>query len=340
MKLEYPCIKKALLFNTEGDKIRCLTCEHRCILKKGQTGKCKTRQNLDGIMYTLIYGDISSISLNPIEKKPFFHFYPNSRALTIGSYSCNFDCPWCQNYEISKRQPIIESCNYISPEKIVKIAINRNAHGISYSFNEPTLLLEHSLETFRAAKKNNLYTNYVTNGYMTLNALKLLIESGLDAMNIDIKGNVQTVKKYCGADVDKVFRNAKYAVEKEIHVEITTLVITEVNDDDHTLRKIASRILRDLGEKTPWHVTRYFPQYKFNNPPTPIKTLEKARKIGFEEGLLYVYIGNVLGHSGENTYCPNCGKLLIERNIFDVTKNNLTKNNTCPNCGFKIQLIN
>ncbi len=340
IKVISPCIKEALLFRRDNEKLQCLTCEHRCLLKIGQFGRCKTRKNIDNILFTVIYGDISSISLNPIEKKPFFHFFPNSYALTIGSYSCNFNCPWCQNYDISKREPIPDACNYISPEKLVKLALERKAQGLSYSFNEPTLLLEHSLEAFRIAKKHGLYNNYVTNGYMTLEALKLLIESGLDAMNIDIKGNAQAVKKYCGADIEKVYRNAKFAKEKGVHIEITTLVIPEVNDSEDIFEEIASRIKLELGEETPWHVTRYYPQYKFSNPPTPIKTLEKARKIGFDKGLLYTYLGNVPGHSGENTYCPNCKELLLERFIFDVTKNKLTKDNKCPVCGYKIALIN
>lgn len=340
MNLDSPCIKKGLLFDVEGEKVRCRTCEHRCLLGKGSFGFCKTRQNIDGIIYSIIYGNISSISLNPIEKKPFFHFYPNSYALTIGSYSCNFTCPWCQNYEISKIKPALETCNYIKPDKLVKLAIDRKAQGLSYSFNEPILLFEHSLEAFQIAKKNNLYNTYVTNGYMTLEALDLLINSGLDAINIDIKGNAEIVKKYCGADIELIYRNAKYAKDKGIHVEITTLVITDVNDNNATFHEIASRIKRDLGKDTPWHVTRYYPQYKFFNPATEVRTLEKARQIGIEEGLFYVYLGNVPGHPGENTYCPNCKELLLERYIFDVTKNNLTENNKCSNCGFKISLIN
>jgi len=340
INLDTQCVKEVLLSSVEGEEIRCLTCEHQCLLKKSQRGRCKTRRNMDGVLYTLIYGNISSISLNPIEKKPFFHFYPNSFALTIGSYSCNFLCPWCQNYDISKEDPQNVGCNYISPEKIVEIALSRKAQGLSYSFNEPTLLLEHSLESFKIAKQQGLYNNYVTNGYMTKDALKLLIENGLDAMNIDIKGNNEVVQKYCGADIKKIYRNAKIAKDNGVHVEITTLIIPELNDNDKTFREIAKFIKNELGNETPWHVTRYYPQYKFSNPPTPVKTLEKARKIGYDEGLLYVYIGNVPGHPGENTYCPNCKELLLKRYIFDVTRNNLTKNNCCPVCGFKIHLIN
>jgi pyruvate formate lyase activating enzyme len=339
MNLNSPCIKEALLFKKEGERVRCLTCEHQCSLKNDQRGICKTRKNIDGTLYTLIYGDISSISLNPIEKKPFFHFFPNSRALTIGSYSCNFSCPWCQNYDISKREPIPEACNYMSPKDLVDLALKRGANGLSYSFNEPILLLEHSLDAFPLAKEHGLYNNYVTNGYMTEKALELLIKKGLDAMNVDIKGDQRGVRKYCGTDVEKVYRNARMAKKNGVHVEISTLVIPEVNDDVGILREIASRIKKELGEETPWHVTRYYPQYEFTTPPTPVKTLEKAREIGFEEGLLFVYVGNVAGHPGENTYCPNCKQLLLERYIFDVTKNKLGKNNACPACGTKIALI-
>lgn len=278
------------------------------------------------------------MSLNPIEKKPFFHFFPGSLAFTVGSYSCNFSCPWCQNWDISKVEPP-EYGNFISPKDLVQLALEQKAHGLSYSFNEPTLLLEHSLEAFRIAKKKGLYNTYVTNGYMTTDALKLLIESGLDGMSINIKGSQESVKKYCGADVEIVYRNAKMAKMQDVHVEIVTLVIPEVNDTEEIFREIASRIKNELGEDTPWHVNRYHPQYKFTKPQTPIKTLEKARKIGFEEGLLYVYIGNVPGHPSENTYCPNCKELLLERYIFDITKNKL-KANKCPTCDFEIAIFN
>jgi len=328
---------EGLLQEREGDKVRCLTCERRCLLREGALGWCRTRKNIGGTIYTLIYGDVSSLSANPIEKKPLYHFHPGSVALTAGSWSCNFDCPWCQNWDISKSAPPVVYTNYIPPEKFVEKTKRSRCQGTSISFNEPTLSLEWSLDVFRLARKEGLYNTYVTNGYMTPEALQLLIEAGLDAMNVDVKGSAEVVKKYCGADVEKVWRNCKAAREAGVHLEITTLVIPGVNDDEETLRSIAARIRRELGPETPWHTTGYYPAYHFHAPPTPVSTLERARQIGLEEGLEFVYVGNVLGHPGENTYCPKCGHLLIERFGLSVVKCYL-EDSRCPECGKDIPI--
>ncbi len=323
---------------TDDGRIRCLTCMRKCVIPEGEVGFCKTRKNIGGKLFTLIYGDISSLSANPIEKKPFFHFYPGSKALTVGSWSCNFTCPWCQNWEISKHPPD-EFKNYVSPEQFMRLVKAYKCQGTSISFNEPTLLLEYSLDVFRLAKKMGYYNTYVTNGYMTLQALDLLIESGLDAMNVDVKGCKETVQKYCGADVDYVWRNIHESRKRGIHIEITTLVIPRVNDDVDCLRRIARRI-REEDENIPWHLTRFHPEYKMTDrEATPIQTLERAREVGLSEGLKYVYIGNVPGHMGENTWCPNCGELLIERYIFSITKYRITPENKCSRCGAQILII-
>jgi pyruvate formate lyase activating enzyme len=332
-------LREAILSEkTDEGRIRCLTCMRKCVIPEGEVGFCKTRKNIGGKLFTLIYGDISSLSANPIEKKPFFHFYPGSKALTIGSWSCNFTCPWCQNWEISKHPPD-EFKNYVSPEQFMRLVKAYKCQGTSISFNEPTLLLEYSLDVFRLAKKMGYYNTYVTNGYMTPQALDLLIESGLDAMNVDVKGCKETVQKYCGADVDYVWRNIHESRKRGIHIEITTLVIPRVNDDVDCLRRIARRI-REEDENIPWHLTRFHPEYKMTDrEATPIQTLERAREVGLSEGLKYVYIGNVPGHMGENTWCPNCGELLIERYIFSITKYRITPENKCPRCGAQILII-
>lgn len=337
-------IKEAILQENLGKEVRCLTCERKCVISEDKTGFCKTRKNIKGKIYTLVYGEISSLSANPIEKKPLYHFFPGSKALTIGTWGCNFTCPWCQNYEISKFPEKIGTGIYLSPEKFIELIKIYNCQGTSISFNEPTLLLEYSIDVFRLAKSYGYYNTYVTNGYMTEEALNLLIEAGLDSMNIDIKGDKEAVARYCGADVEKVWRNAKIAKEKGVWVEITTLVIPGINDDENVLRGIAKRIKNELGKDTPWHVNRYFPAYKFEwevyVSPTPIKTLEKAITIGKEEGLEYVYCGNVPGHPFENTYCPECNFLLIKRYALKVIEYNLSSNNKCPNCGKDIPIIN
>jgi pyruvate formate lyase activating enzyme len=283
-------------------------------------------------LVTLIYGLISSLAVNPIEKKPFFHFHPGASTLTAGSWSCNFGCPWCQNWEIAKSAPPAEG-DYASPQHFVDLVAESGCQGTSVSFNEPTLSLEWSVDVFGLAKKRSFFNTYVTNGYMTPEALSLLIDSGLDAMNVDIKGDAAAVKKFCKMiDVDKVWAAAKLARTRGVHIELTTLVIPTVNDSDSTLRGIAERITRDLGPEVPWHVSGYFPAYRFNAPPTPHQTLERAWQIGKEAGLEFVYTGNVPCDPHENTYCPACGALLIRRLGFDVVENRLDAGK-CPECG-------
>ncbi|MEO0289780.1 MAG: AmmeMemoRadiSam system radical SAM enzyme [candidate division WOR-3 bacterium] len=327
---------KESIYEFRGDYTICLVCERRCKLKRGDVGFCKTRMNVEGKVYTLIYGDISSICVNPIEKKPFFHFYPGTKALTASSWSCNFLCPWCQNYEISKAPYNIGKGKFISPEKFIDLMEKFKCEGTSISFNEPTLMLEYSLDLFKLAKKKNYYNTFVSNGYMTEKALNLLIDSGLDAINFDIKGNREFVKRYCGADLEKIWRNIKIAKEKGLWVEIITLVIEGYNDREEDIREIARRIRDEIGEDIPYHLTRYFPAYKFDAPPTSVKRLEILRDIAKEEGLYYVYIGNVPGHRYENTYCHKCGTLLIKRYIFDIIENRII-NGKCFNCGENIR---
>jgi len=303
------------------------------MLGEGQQGWCRTRENHEGQLVTLIYGNVSSLSANPIEKKPLFHFYPGSVALTAGSWSCNFDCPWCQNWEISKSPP--QGGRFMSPKEFVAETVRRRCQGTSISFNEPTLSLEWSLEVFELARARGLYNTFVTNGYMTPQALRLLIEAGLDAMNVDVKGDAEAVRRYCRADVEAVWRNCRTAKEAGVWIEITTLVIPAVNDGEDSLRGIARRIRDELGPETPWHLSRYYPAYRFTAPPTPVHTLERAHEIGREEGLEFVYLGNVPGHPYENTYCPDCGTLLIARRGLWVSENRF-QGGRCPNCGHPI----
>jgi pyruvate formate lyase activating enzyme len=279
---------------------------------------------------TLIYGAVSSLSANPIEKKPLYHFYPGSVALTSGSLSCNLSCPWCQNFAISKATP--GPAHFFSPEEFVQKALGLGCEGTSVSLNEPTLSLEWSLDMFRLARQEGLYNTYVTNGYMTSEALPLLVEAGLDAMNVDVKGDARTVRRYCGIDVEKVWRNCWLAREAGIWLEITTLVVPGVNDHDRVLQGIAERIIADLGADTPWHVSGYYPAYQFSAPPTLVQTLEMAWQIGKGVGLRFIYLGNAPGHRLENTYCPDCGALLIRRWGLGVTGYYLECGH-CPQCG-------
>ncbi len=332
-------MKEALLWKKEGEIVICLTCERRCKISEGELGFCKTRKNPKGTLWTLVYGEISSINLNPIEKKPFFHFYPGTFALTVGSWSCNFTCPWCQNYEISK-YVYIGKGEYISPQDFIELMKRLNSQGTSISFNEPTLLLEYSIDLFKLAKKNGYYNTFVTNGYMTLDALKALYDAGLDGMNIDIKGNEEIVKKYCGAELNKVWKNAIEAKRMGIWVELTTLLIPGINDSEEDVKEIARRIINELGDETPWHITRYYPAYEFLNkvyiPPTPVKKLEWAVELAMSMGLKYVYLGNVPGHKYENTYCPSCKEALIKRYGFQILENLLKDSPKCPFCSLEM----
>jgi pyruvate formate lyase activating enzyme len=324
-------VQPALLQQAAGEKVRCLTCERRCVIPEGERGWCGTRENRGGILHTLIYGAVSSLSSNPIEKKPLYHFHPGSVALTAGSYSCNFTCPWCQNWHISKRSP--SGNRFIAPEEFVRQAQQQGCQGTSISFNEPTLSLEWSLDVFPLAHEAGLYNTYVTNGYMTVEALGLLIEADLDAMNVDVKGDSAAVRQYCQADVEVVWRNCQAARRAGVWVEITTLVIPGVNDASDVLRSIAERIVDDVGPDTPWHLSRYFPAYRFDRSPTPVSTLERAREIGTKARLRYVYLGNVPRHADENTICPECGTILVRRDGFRSSRSSLTPEGRCPRCG-------
>ncbi len=311
--------------------IRCNVCERRCTVVPKGSGWCRTRQIREGRLVTLVYGAVSSLAANPIEKKPFFHFHPGTFALTAGSWSCNFLCPWCQNWSISKVPPPARG-DFIRPERFVELIEDEGCQGTSISFNEPTLSLEWSLDVFRLARGRDLYNTYVTNGYMTPEALELLVDAGLDAMNVDVKGDATACKRYCGGvDVEKVWAICRLARSLGVHLEVTTLVVPSVNDSDATMRGIAERIAKDLGTDVPWHVSRYYPAYRFAEPPTPIRTLERAWQIGKDAGLEFVYLGNVPAHSRENTHCPACDRLLVRRSGFDVLANEI-RDGRCPGC--------
>ncbi len=306
---------------------QCNLCYRKC--KIDTVGYCKTRINKEGKIYTLTYGNLSAIELRPMEIKPFFHFYPGKKALTFSSYSCNFQCPWCQNWHISTT---IKFANYISPKELVEMA---GEHGLCASFNEPTLLFEYCIDLFKISKNHK---SIVSNGYMTKEALKMLKEAGLNAINIDIKGDKEVYKKYLNAKEEYVWKNIEYAKKIGLHVEVVNLIITGVNDREEQIDEVIEKHLKFAGNKVPIHFTRYFPAHKFNAPATPIEKLEYAYKKARKEGIFYVYIGNVAGHKYENTYCHNCNKLLIKRHGSILIKNYL-KEPKCPFCNEELPFI-
>ncbi|MGQ9642169.1 MAG: AmmeMemoRadiSam system radical SAM enzyme [Candidatus Bathycorpusculaceae bacterium] len=337
----YPTVRKAIFYEKlANDKVRCSLCERRCEIPSGTKGFCKTRVNINGELYTLVYGNISAIESRPIEIKPFFHYWPGSTALTFSTWSCNLDCVWCQNFHLSKIEPKPEKAAYYPSEEIVKMAIFNGDVGLCASFQEPTLLSEWAIPLFKFGKERGIrYCCYVSNGYMTAEVLKALWEAGMDGLKIDIKGDSEVYEKYCGrADVEKIWRNAAEAERLGLHVEIVNLVVAGVNDDEETLRWVIERHLKAVGPETPLHFTRYFPAYKFDNPPTKVEVLEKAYEMAKKEGVLYPYIGNVNGHKYENTYCPNCGEKLVRRYGYYVLKYTITKDKKCPKCEARIPI--
>ncbi|NHJ49473.1 MAG: AmmeMemoRadiSam system radical SAM enzyme [Asgard group archaeon] len=333
----------ARFYKKLNNKTKCLTCHQGCSLGEGQIGYCKTRKVINDKLISLNYGNISSISLNPIEKKPLYHFYPGTYATTIGSWSCNFACPWCQNYSITKKEPdFSKESDFLSPEDLVKIITqNPNSKGISFSFNEPTLIAEYALDVMKILSKANpsLHSGFVTNGYMTNEVLIELINTGLSAMTISLKGGKEMMKKYCRANIDYIYENIATAYEKGIHIEIVVLVIPTVSDSIEFFEEISRRIVNDYSKDIPLHFNAYYPAYKFHKPRTEISTLEKAREIAMNAGLNYVYIGNILGHKALNTYCPNCQEIVISRSQSRFIENRLTENNCCKNCGYEIFVI-
>jgi pyruvate formate lyase activating enzyme len=325
----------------QNDKVRCDLCERRCEILPDRKGVCKTRININGKLYTLVYGDVSAIESRPIEVKPFFHYWPGSTALTFSTWSCNLDCVWCQNFHLSKVEPEPAKALYYPPEKVAELAVLNGDAGLCASFQEPTLLTEWAIPLFKLANEKGIkYCCYVSNGYMTLKALKALHEAGMNGIKIDVKGNDETYARYCGgANVETIWRNAREAKRMGLHVEIVNLVVRDVNDDEDSLRWIVERHLTEVGAETPLHFTRYHPAYKFSNPVTKTETLEKAYEIAERAGVLYPYIGNVSGHKYEATYCPKCGEKLIKRYGCYVLNYRLTEDKECPKCGMRIPVI-
>ena len=287
-------IKRAVLFKKRENDIRCLACAHKCLIKKGKTGVCAVRKNVDGELYLLIYGKFASIAVDPIEKKPLHHFLPGSKSLSVGTVGCNFKCKWCQNYEISQASKKGDFFGQEkTPEEIVELAITSGCESISYTYNEPTIFIEFVKDTAELAKKKGIKNVLVTNGYFSKESFDY-ISDYIDAMNVDLKSiNSKTYEKYCGAKLKFVLENIKKINAKGIHLELTTLVIPGINDSQKELKKIASFIF-SVNKNLPWHISRFFPKYELKNKNiTPMETLTNAYKTGKKIGLKFIHIGNV-----------------------------------------------
>lgn len=326
--------KEGLLFEKlEENKVRCNTCQRRCTIPEGKTGWCMTRVNDRGVLFSTVYGEVSSISINPIEKKPVFHFFPGSRWLSLGSLGCNFRCPGCQNWEIAYWQKGPMPTEHLPPEELVAKAKAAGCFGISWTFNEPALWFEYTLDGAKLAKARGLHTNYVTNGFITKEAFEI-IAPFLDVYRVDIKGFSDRTYLRIGQtqEFKGILQVTQKAKEYGMHVEVVTNIIPGFNDQEAELRGIASWIKNNLGPDTPWHITRFHPHHKLTHlHPTPLSELERGWSIGKKEGLQYVYLGNVPGHKRENTYCHRCGESLIERYIFEVIRNRIYEGR-CPKC--------
>jgi pyruvate formate lyase activating enzyme len=320
----------------QDGKVQCNLCSHRCVIADGRRGKCHVRENQGGVLQTLVYGKLIAQHVDPIEKKPLFHFLPGSLSYSIATVGCNFRCRFCQNADIaqmpSDHQGRIMG-ERTSPEEVVSAAKRTGCRSISYTYTEPTVFFEFAFETAKLAHGEGLRNVFVTNGYMTAEALRM-IQPFLDAANVDLKAFGNTYyKEVCGAKLKFVMDTLKLMKHLGILVEVTTLIVPGLNDDPAELTKLASFIATDLGADTPWHISRFHPTYRLTDrPATPVQTLTTAREIGIKAGLRYVYTGNVPGDLGENTFCPGCGQMVVERWGFQVRRMRL-QDGRCNDCG-------
>jgi pyruvate formate lyase activating enzyme len=330
--------KEASLYEKLEDKlVHCYLCSHHCRIASQKFGFCGVRQNIDGMLYTHVYGRPCARHIDPIEKKPLYHFLPGSNAFSIATIGCNFRCGFCQNWEISQssfRDGADLGSEDYPPEEIVKEALKNKCKSISYTYTEPTIFFEYAYDTAKLAKEKGLYNNFVTNGYMTKEALEM-IKPYLDAANVDLKFfKDSSYRKICKASLEPVLNSIKIMHELGIWVEITTLVVPGENDSEEELTDIA-QFIASVDKNMPWHVSRFHPDYQFSDHrPTPEATLKKTQDIGKKCGLNYIYVGNVIGF-GNDTHCHNCKKLLVKREIFSVLEYNI-KEGKCRYCNVMI----
>jgi len=357
-------MRKALLWNNDNNGgVNCNLCAHRCRIAPGKPGRCAVRVNKDGVLFSRVYGRVIARGVDPVEKKPLYHFLPTSATYSIATVGCNFRCGFCQNHSISQ---VAEFTDYVSndndvnndndvdnnanddndkyddcdgtdmsPQAVVDAAMRYRCPSVSFTYTEPTVFFEYALDTAKAAKDSGLRTVFVSNGFMTAECLSMAAPY-LDACNIDLKSfRDEFYKKKCGASLAPVLESLRAIKEAGIWLEVTTLVIGGLNDSDEELTGIARFIANDLGGDTPWHVSGFYPRYKMSNaPPTGAASIERACKIGVGAGLRYVYGGNV--NVFQDTRCPKCGAALINRFGYETEINGLTSDGGCGGCGEKI----
>jgi len=332
---------KARLWDSlEDKKVKCHVCANECVILPEKVGICRTRKNYDGELYTLIYGSmISRGSLDPIEKKPLYNFWPGATAYSIASIGCSFRCQNCQNWNISQANPTEISLVEMLPKQLVELVKKSGATTLAYTYNEPLIWHEWILDTVNLLKQENIKTILVTNGYSTPEATKELIEVGINAANIDIKSmSDEFYETICGVkSVQPVLDTAKRFKRGGIHIEITNLIIPDLNDNDAEIKSLSKWIVENLGNDTPTHFSAYHPDFKQPSMKrTPFETLDRAYNIAKKEGINYVYVGNLSHEKGGNTYCPNCNHLIFGRSGYRFTKIDITDSKICPNCQYDL----
>lgn len=336
---------EAMLYDKLFDsRVRCNVCQWQCSINPNKFGVCRVRRNDNGTLSLLNYGKVSSVASDPIEKKPLYHFFPGSSVFSLGSWGCNFHCKHCQNWQISCIEAPYDQMNdkqMISPAESIVLAKKNNCAGLAWTYNEPSIWFEYTLDSARLAHEHGLYTVYVTNGYLSTRALDT-IGPYLDAWRVDIKGFSDSVYRDL-AGIPKwqgILETAIRAKSKwQMHVEVVTNLVPTMNEDTEQLENIARWIRKELGELTPWHITRFYPRHKMIHlPPTDIATLERAYTIGKDEGLKFVYIGNVQGHAGENTVCYKCGNIAIKRTGY-MTEIANVNGSSCAICGADLNIM-
>ena len=341
-------MKECLNYQKIDDRTAvCQTCSHFCQIKEGGKGVCGVRQNIGGKLYLLVYGRAAAFNIDPVEKKPLFHFLPGSLVYSFGALGCNFRCANCQNFDLSQifglkgKAAEYQKINWgddLPPEKIIAEAQKNGCQSIAHTYNEPTVFLEYALETMKLARKAGLKNIWVSNGYMSEKTLDIIIPY-LDAINVDIKSfDEKFYQTNCGARLKPVLDNCRRLVKEKIWLEITTLIIPTLSDDEKMLRKIAEFIKNELGDYIPWHFSAFSGGISWQLqelPDTPLEKLKNVYQIGEGAGLKYVYAGNVWGNEMENTFCPQCGRTVIERNGYQIERND--KNGQCDFCGEKLE---
>jgi len=330
-------LKEAMFYEKSAEgRVKCGLCSHYCTIASGKRGICHVRENRDGKLYSLVYGKVVSRNIDPIEKKPLFHFHPGSRSYSIATVGCNFRCLHCQNHDISeypRLYPDIPGVN-MKPVDVVRAAEQAGCKSISYTYTEPTIFMEFAYDCARLAREKGILNVFVSNGYTSPEAVRAMAPY-LDANNIDLKGDDEFYKRVAGARLQPVLDTIKLMKELGVWVEITTLIIPDYNDSDEFLQWAAG-FIKSVDPGMPWHVTQYYPTHKLRDKTrTPIATLRKARSIGLNAGLRYVYEGNVPGEGGENTYCYSCGAQLVQRMGFYLNSVDI-RESKCPSCGAKI----